>query len=42
MTTDRTSPDLEPRKGSPSPRLLEDVFKKRFLNQFFRTRPTSR
>jgi multimeric flavodoxin WrbA len=34
MTTDRTSPDLEPRKGSPSPRLLEDVFKKRFLNQF--------
>jgi len=26
--------DLEPRKGSPSPRLDETEFKKRFLNQF--------
>ncbi|MEF0942184.1 flavodoxin family protein [Rhizobium sp. BR 362] len=26
--------DLEPRKGSPSPRLSEDEFKRRFLNQF--------
>ncbi|PKA42233.1 NADPH-dependent FMN reductase [Rhizobium sullae] len=26
--------DLEPRKGSPSPRLREAEFKKRFLNQF--------
>ncbi|RWX16908.1 flavodoxin family protein [Rhizobium leguminosarum] len=29
-----TAPDLEPRKGSPSPRLDESEFKKRFLNQF--------
>lgn len=26
--------DLEPRKGSPSPRLSEEEFKRRFLNQF--------
>lgn len=26
--------DVEPRKGSPSPRLSEDEFKRRFLNQF--------
>lgn len=26
--------DLEPRKGSPSPRLSEDEFRRRFLNQF--------
>ncbi|MBY5572172.1 flavodoxin family protein [Rhizobium leguminosarum] len=29
-----TAPDLEPRKGSPSPRLDESEFKKRFLSQF--------
>ncbi|MEI1247067.1 flavodoxin family protein [Rhizobium aouanii] len=29
-----TTPDLEPRKGSPSPRLDESEFKKRFLSQF--------
>ncbi|WP_017957115.1 flavodoxin family protein [Rhizobium leguminosarum] len=28
------APDLEPRKGSPSPRLDEREFKKRFLSQF--------
>jgi multimeric flavodoxin WrbA len=28
------APDLEPRKGSPSPRLPEEEFKRRFLNQF--------
>ncbi len=26
--------DLEPRKGSPSPRLNKDEFKERFLNVF--------
>ena len=29
-----SSADLEPRKGSPSPRLSENEFKRRFLNQF--------
>jgi multimeric flavodoxin WrbA len=29
-----TAPDLEPRKGSPSPRLDESEFRKRFLSQF--------
>jgi multimeric flavodoxin WrbA len=28
------APDLEPRKGSPSPRLDEQEFKRRFLSQF--------
>ncbi|RWY67637.1 flavodoxin family protein [Rhizobium sp. WSM1325] len=28
------TPDLGPRKGSPSPRLPEEEFKRRFLNQF--------
>ena len=29
-----SSADLEARKGSPSPRLDEDEFRRRFLNQF--------
>jgi multimeric flavodoxin WrbA len=33
-TFEQTAVDLEPRKGSPSPRLEETEFKRRFLNQF--------
>lgn len=34
MAVNDTPNDIEPRKGSPSPRLGEAEFKKRFLNQF--------